>query len=361
MKKRIVLIVSLIACIFISVFFILKANSFKEQNDYEYYLYFSQTMEKSHPFGKVIGVGDKNGVITKTNGLELGSMDRNEDLLYFSDRDFDFVYDRSTKEISQQARSTMEATAVFSTLRDDKLIQVFNHGFLEDNSYATHIYYNDSFLMVNQYIWMMGENEKSIYSLGVKTDKGEFDRLFLNEYDFSEHGISEKTIAEIPNVGDYNFLGDLAVSREGVYALAFEGEQYAPVLFHYSFAEDAYRFVPLPSEISIDELTFGCSNSFFIADNELVMFHGNNSVYFFDLDSLALKRSLDLDLSDGGVNLRNIFIINQTSHDGILIANINNKGNIDIYSFDLNDGSSTLKYTVSSRLWARNEYPYDFK
>lgn len=51
--------------------------------DYDYYLYFSNTMDKFVTSGRFVGIGKKDQVILKTEGLELGTFVQHDQKVLF--------------------------------------------------------------------------------------------------------------------------------------------------------------------------------------------------------------------------------------------------------------------------------------
>ncbi|MFZ4898479.1 hypothetical protein [Enterococcus durans] len=142
----------------------------KNASTYDYFLYFSTTMDKYLTSGRLIGVGEKNQMLLKTSGLELGSFTQLNHQIHTSDRQYDYIYTPETNEVMKTKRTTKEHTGISTMVIEETVVKIFNHGYSDDGSYGNHFYVGDKHLNRNKFIIGIGHDSQQIYTLHEDTE-----------------------------------------------------------------------------------------------------------------------------------------------------------------------------------------------
>ena len=172
--------------------------------DYDYYLYFSNTMDKFVTSGRFVGIGKKDQVILKTEGLELGTFVQHDQKVFLSDRTHDFVYTPHSGKIEKEKRQTKEHTGIDSVILDGKLVTLFNHGYpdTDDILYQNNLYFNNDYTIINGHIFSTGNDEQSLYILRDE----EIGKLFVDRLYLSEDTLISENLGSLPNIEGSEYL-----------------------------------------------------------------------------------------------------------------------------------------------------------
>lgn len=326
----------------------------KNTTTYDYYLYFSTTMDNYLTSGRLIGVGAKDQVLLKTSGLELGGFTQLDQQLHCSDRQYDYIYTPKTGKIKKVKRATKEHTGIKTMAIEETVIKLFNHGYSENGQYHTHIYMNQKNYLIKEYIYIVGNDLNNIYTLG-ETDLNE---LSLSRHYFHQDELISEFIGTFPNSEreSYHFSYYLAVYHNNLYSVVFDLSSGNPYLFQYSLTDHMHNLKNLASEIKFEDVGFFSANGSFIYKDQLVYFSGNNTIYFIDLETAQINKKYYTD-----IDLTGHFFIDSIDGQMIAIANYNAEHNIDIWTLDLATFKEKKERTIDTSLWRSNEYLYDFQ
>lgn len=325
--------------------------------DYDYYLYFSNTMDKFVTSGRFVGIGKKDQVILKTEGLELGTFVQHDQKVFLSDRTHDFVYTPHSGKIEKEKRQTKEHTGIDSVILDGKLVTLFNHGYpdTDDILYQNNLYFNNDYTIINGHIFSTGNDEQSLYILRDE----EIGKLFVDRLYLSEDTLISENLGSFPNIEGSEYLIGyrLNVHENHLYGVAFDfANNRRAGLFSYSLKDSSYTFKETDREIILEDIGFSFSKGSFIYKDQLVYFSSNGTIYFIDLETAETTKKLPTNMDLSGV-----FIVSVIDDEHVAIATHDHDNNLIIWELDLSSLSLTEKRCVEPSLWRKQEYLYDFQ
>ena len=326
----------------------------KSATAYDYYLYFSTTMDTYLTSGRLIGVGAKDQVLLKTSGLELGGFTQLDQQLHCSDRQYDYIYTPKTGENKRAKRATKEHTGIKTMVIEETVIKLFNHGYSEDGSYGNHFYVEDKRYNRNNFIIGMGYDSQQIYTLHEETDA-----ILLYHHTLMENHLTTRLVGSFPHDEHHEYLFgyDLVVHKGDLYGVAFNSaKNYKSKLFYYSMQEQKCTFTDLAKEITIDNVGFSSSKGLFVYNGQFVYLSNDSTLYFIDLETAKIikKHRLTFDLTGN-------FFVDHLDEQTIAIAAYDSKNNIDIWTLDLATFKEKKERAIAASLWHNNEYLYDFQ
>ncbi|MBE9887368.1 hypothetical protein G8B50_06725 [Enterococcus durans] len=326
----------------------------KNASTYDYFLYFSTTMDKYLTSGRLIGVGDKNQVLLKTSGLELGSFTQLNHQIYTSDRQYDYIYTPETNEVMKTKRATKEHTGISTMVIEETVVKIFNHGYSDDGSYGNHFYVDDKHVSRNKFIIGLGHDSQQIYTLHEDTEA-----ILLYQHTLVEGDLTTQFASSFPHDEhhEYIFVYDLVVHKDGLYGIAFNSaKDYQSKLFHYSMEEKQCTFTDLSPDITIDNSGFPYSNGGFIYNDQLVYLASDSTIYFIDFETGKISKQHRIT-----IDLTGVFFVDPIDEQNIAIASYDQENNIDIWTLNLTTFNEKKERTVHSTLWRNNEHLYDFQ
>lgn len=325
--------------------------------DYDYYLYFSNTMDKYITSGRLVGAGKKDQVILKTKGLELGTFAQHDQKIYVSDRTDDFIYTPHLGKIDKHKRQTKEHTGIDNVILDGKLITLFNHGYpdSEDILYQNNLYFNHDYTIINGHVFATGNDEHSLYTLR----DVEAGKLFVDRHYLSDDTLVSENIGSFPNIEGSEYLIGyrLNVHENHLYGVAFDfANNRRAGLFSYSLKDSSYTFKETDREITLEDIGFSFSKGSFIYKDQLVYFSSNGTIYFIDLETAETTKKIPTNMDLSGV-----FIVSVIDDEHVAIATHDHDNNLIIWELEMTSLSVTQKRQLDPSLWKKNEYLYDFQ
>lgn len=356
MRKIIIILTSIfVSCILMSQIIFYSNRLIESQESYDYYLYFSQTMDHYLPTGRVIGVGSKNKIIKKTSGLELGrlSQDSNNNL-HFSDRYNDYIYYPVGNKVLQINRETKEHTGVNNLTINGNPLHIFNHGFAEDGSYETNFYFKNSKFIMKEWIFSTTSNENYVFSIGERG--GLVNELYLTSYQVSNNAIQIYQTHKICNSEEYFFPSDMVANEDFIYAMAFEGEEFLPTIFTYSLNTNETNFHKIPKEIKLEDSPPSCSNNLQLYEGNLVYFSGNGNIYYINAETFEI-----IEVIKSEINLTGVFLVSESETNKVAIVSYDENYDLIISTFDLESKTFTFEKQITSTMWGYQEHLYDFE
>ncbi|UTR13936.1 hypothetical protein MM221_15160 [Salipaludibacillus sp. LMS25] len=294
-KKHILLIFFMGVFIVIAVVFSLFVgrNDSVDVANAKGFLYYSTSATNFVTRGSLYVINDENEVqkLVKTDGMDLGQIYQQDHMFILNDNKA--TYFIHNDEIVKEKRADTEHTAIFSSVIDGKRVELYNHGYIDQATYGSHLYWEHDgamqFAELRYFISTAGSDGKSLFV--IEEDDEENNEIILRQIALDQTIEDTPLLVLADDVDNYLIMTDMLAKNNQLYYIVNIDYDYALGKVDLNTMEQSETpFLEVKNNGDIAEhLPSKGHSGIHMTDDFIYFYDGTGVLYQFNLEGTLLE------------------------------------------------------------------------